>query len=98
MLSEKKLVFSFCNSISSNCFQHMSLVVHTRQELAFGKDVFKMSSLYLDRVDAVLEGEEDEEEELEQHFERQIEQERGRQVRNFKPLLSRNACATCGFF
>jgi hypothetical protein len=38
-------------------------------------------------VDAVLEGEEDEEEELEQHFERQIEQERGRQVRNFKPLL-----------
>jgi hypothetical protein len=55
-----------------------------------------MSSLHLDRVDAVLEGEEDEEEELEQHFERQIEQERGRQVRNFRQLLNRNADARLG--
>ncbi len=47
----------------------------------------------LDRVDAVLEGEEDEEEELEQHFERQIEQERGRQVRNFRQLLNKSAGA-----
>ncbi len=52
---------------------------------------------FIDRVDAVLEGEEDEEEELEQHFERQIEQERGRQVRNFKPLLlNRSAGARWG--
>ncbi len=48
-LVRKRLVFSFCNSIPSNCFQHMSLVVHTSQELAFGKDVFKMSSLYRSR-------------------------------------------------
>ncbi len=70
----------------------MSLV-HTTQELPFGKDVLKCRRC-IDRVDAVLEGEEDEEEELEQHFERQIEQERGRQVGNFKPLLlNRNAGA-----
>ncbi len=47
----------------------------------------------IDRVDAVLEGEEDEEEELEQHFERQIEQERGRQVRNFRLIHTNRARA-----
>ncbi len=59
---------------------------NTDRELQFSKDVVEFLRC-IDRVDAVLEGEEDEEEELEQHFERQIEQERGRQVRNFKPLL-----------